>query len=114
MINTIDVVRTIKAVLEDKKGEDIDILDISGVSVVADYFVVASASNINQLTAMKDETEERLYKEYQISPKNVEGKSGSTWILLDYGDVIVHLFTREDRAFYDLERIWKDGKKIEL
>ena len=114
MINTIDVVRTIKAVLDDKKGEDIDILDISGVSVVADYFVVASASNINQLTAMKDETEEGLYKEYQISPKNVEGNSGSTWILLDYGDVIVHLFTREDRAFYDLERIWKDGKKIEL
>lgn len=114
MDKTLDVVKTVKAVLEDKKGEDIDILDISGVSVVADYFVVASASNINQLDAMKDEIEEKLHKDYQMNPKNVEGKRGSTWILLDYGDVIVHLFTREDRAFYDLERIWKDGKKIEL
>lgn len=114
MDKTLEIVKTVKAVLEDKKGEDIDILDISGVSVVADYFVVASATNINQLDAMKDEVEERLYKDYSLGPKNVEGKRGSTWILLDYGDVIVHLFTREDRAFYDLERIWKDGKKIEI
>lgn len=114
MDNTLDVVRTVKAVLEDKKGEDIDILDISEVSVVADYFVVASASNINQLNAMKDEIEERLYKDYQLDPKSVEGKRGSTWILMDYGDVIVHLFTRDDREFYNLERIWKDGKKIEV
>lgn len=114
MDKTLEIVKTIKAVLEDKKGEDIEILDISEVSVVADYFVVASADNVIQLNAMKEEIDERLYKEYQLSPKDVEGKRGSTWVLLDFGDVVVHLFTREDRAFYDLERIWKDGKKIEI
>ncbi|MDD6429367.1 MAG: ribosome silencing factor [Lachnospiraceae bacterium] len=114
MNNTLEIVKTIKEALEDKKGEDIDILDISGVTVVGDYFVVASADNLVQLSAMKDEVEERLYKDYKLSPKNVEGKRGSSWILIDYGDVIVHLFTREDRAFYDLERIWKDGRRVEV
>lgn len=114
MNNTLDVVKRIRNVIDDKKGEDISILDISEVSVVADYFVVASANNINQLNAIRDEIEEVMYKEYGLNPKNVEGKRNSTWMLIDYGDVIVHLFTKEDRAFYDLERIWKDGKRIEI
>lgn len=114
MADTLDIVKDIKKILEDKKGEDIDILDISDVSVIADYFVVASAANLPQLNAMKDELDEKLYKDYQLEPKNVEGSRGSTWILMDYGDIIIHLFTREDRAFYNLERIWKDGKKVEV
>ena len=114
MAETLDIVKDIVKSLDSKKGEDIDVLDISGVSVVADYFVVASAANLPQLGAMKDDIEEKMHKDFGLDPKNVEGSRYSKWILLDYGDTIVHLFTREDRAFYNLERIWKDGKKVEI
>ena len=94
--------------LEDKKAIDVKAIDISEVSVMADYFIVASASNINQLNAMQDEVERVLY-EQGIHAKSIEGNRQSTWVLMDYEDVIVHLFDEEDRLFYDLERIWKDG-----
>ncbi|MQN01509.1 MAG: ribosome silencing factor [Lachnospiraceae bacterium] len=113
MANTLDIAKFIKKTLEEKKGENIDIIDISNVSIIADYFVVASASNLTQLEAMKKDLEEKLYREYQMDPKDVEGRRSSTWVLLDYGDIVIHLFTREARDFYNLERIWKDGKMIE-
>lgn len=98
--------------LEEKKGEDIKIIDINGVSVIADYFVLASASNLNQLQALVDSVEEELFKAgYECKQK--EGNMTSTWMLMDYGDVIVHVFSKEDRLFYDLERIWRDGKVLE-
>ncbi|MCD8232243.1 MAG: ribosome silencing factor [Clostridiales bacterium] len=97
--------------LSEKKAEDIKVIDISGVSVIADYFVIASASNINQLQAMMDAVEEELYKAGYKESK-IEGNRNSTWILMDYKDIIVHLFSREDRLFYDLERIWQDGTII--
>ena len=98
--------------LEEKKGEDIKIIDIKTVSVIADYFVLASASNINQVQALVDNVEEVLYK-VGYSCRQKEGNRSSTWILLDYGDMIVHVFSKEDRLFYDLERIWRDGKLLE-
>ncbi len=94
--------------LDDKKAIDVKAIDISEVSVMADYFIVASASNINQLNAMQDEVDRVLY-EQGIHAKSIEGNRQSTWVLMDYEDVIVHLFDEEDRLFYDLERIWKDG-----
>lgn len=98
--------------LEEKKGEDIKIIDINGVSVIADYFVLASASNLNQLQALVDSVEEELFKAgYECKQK--EGNMTSTWMLMDYGDVIIHVFSKEDRLFYDLERIWRDGKVLE-
>lgn len=99
-------------VLDEKKGEDIKIIDISNISVIADYFLIASANNINQLQAMSDELQEKLSKE-GIEVKQVEGNRSATWILLDYGDLVIHLFDKEDRLFYDLERIWTDGKIVE-
>lgn len=99
-------------VLDEKKGEDIKLIDISGVSVIADYFLIASANNINQLQAMSDELQEKFSKE-GIEVKQVEGNRSATWILLDYGDLVIHLFDREDRLFYDLERIWTDGRVVE-
>lgn len=99
------------AALEDKKGEDIRVIDISEISVLADFFVIASGSNRNQLQAMSDEVEERLGRQgYPL--KQIEGYEDAYWILLDFGDVIVHLFDEENRSFYDLERIWRDGKRI--
>ena len=107
-----ELTKLICTALEDKKAIDVKVIDISEVSVIADYFVVASASNQNKLLAMQDEVDRVMY-ENGLNAKSIEGNRQSTWILLDYEDIIVHLFTEEDRTFYDLERIWKDGKTIE-
>ena len=97
--------------LSDKKGEDIKIIDITGVSVLADYFIIASGNSESQISALVDNVEEELRKAgYHL--KQREGRSGASWILLDFGDIIVHVFDKENRLFYDLERIWKDGKDI--
>lgn len=109
----IDVVKKAVAALEDKKAEDIKVIDIHEVSSIADYFIIANGSNQNQLVAMQDAVDEALYKE-GLRARQTEGNQNSTWILIDYNDIIVHLFSKEDRLFYDLERIWKDGKLIEL
>lgn len=95
--------------LEDKKGEDLRIIDIRQVSVLADYFLIASGSNANQVQAMCDNVEETLGKA-GYTCRQVEGYQNANWILMDYGDIIVHVFCQEDRLFYDLERIWRDGK----
>ena len=110
-METKELVAQIYRVLDEKKAEDISVIDISEISVIADYFVVASANNQNQLTAMCDAVDEMMYKK-GIHAKQIEGNRSSTWILMDYQDIIVHLFSVEDRLFYDLERIWKDGKQI--
>lgn len=98
--------------MEDKKAEDIRVIDISEVSVLADYFLIASGRNRNQLQALADEVEERLGRS-GFPMKQSEGYDSANWILLDFGDIIVHLFDQENRLFYDLERIWRDGKQID-
>ncbi len=97
--------------LEDKKAQDIKIIDISEVSVMADYFIIASGSNRNQVQAMADNVEEKLHYE-GVNPKQIEGYSTANWILMDFNDIIVHIFNEEDRLFYNLEKIWLDGKLI--
>lgn len=109
----LEVVKKAVKALEDKKAEDIKVIDIGEVSSIADYFIIANGSNTNQLVAMQDAVDEAMYKA-GIEAKQVEGNNNSTWILIDYNDIIVHLFSKEDRLFYDLERIWKDGKVIEI
>ncbi len=97
--------------LSDKKGEDIKIIDITGVSVLADYFIIANGNSDSQVNALVDNVEEELNKAgYHL--KQREGRANSSWILLDFGDIIVHVFDKDNRLFYDLERIWKDGKDI--
>lgn len=97
--------------LSDKKGEDIKIIDITGVSVLADYFIIANGNSDSQVNALIDNVEEELHKAgYHL--KQREGRANSSWILLDFGDIIVHVFDKDNRLFYDLERIWKDGKDI--
>ena len=99
--------------LDEKKGRDIKVIDIHDVSVIADYFVISSGSNQNQVQAMVDNVEEQLGRA-GFEPKQVEGVRNSSWILMDYGDVIVHVFDEENRLFYDLERIWRDGKTLDM
>lgn len=99
--------------LEEKKAEDITILDISEISVLADYFVIADGNNRNQVQAMADSVEEALGRA-GYEPKQIEGYQTANWILMDYKDVIIHVFSKEDRGFYDLERIWRDGKPVTI
>ena len=107
-----EITKLVVEALEDKKAEDVTIIDIHEISAVADYFVVANGTNQNQLQAMRDAVDEAMYQR-GIHARQVEGNQNSTWILMDYEDVIVHIFSKEDRLFYDLERIWRDGKVIE-
>ena len=102
---------TVKA-LDEKKAMDIKVIDIHEVSVLADYFIIASGSNQNQVQAMVDNVEEQLGKA-GYEPKQIEGTKNSSWILMDYADLIIHIFDEENRLFYDLERIWRDGKIME-
>lgn len=88
------------------------ILDISDVTTIADYFLIANGNNKNQIQAIIDNVEEALRKE-GFSPKQIEGYATANWVLMDYGYIIVHVFDTENRIFYDLERIWRDGKSIE-
>ncbi len=107
-----ELVKAAVAAIEEKKGEEIKVIDISGVSVIADYFILASGNNQRQTQAIADELEERLGRQGVIM-KQKEGYSAGNWILLDYQDVVIHIFNSEDRRFYNLERIWTDGKIIE-
>ncbi|HIY31336.1 MAG TPA: ribosome silencing factor [Candidatus Mediterraneibacter avicola] len=97
--------------LNDKKGEDIKIIDITGISVLADYFIIANGTSDSQVNALVDNVEEELHKA-GFSLKQREGQASGSWVLMDFGDIIVHVFDRENRLFYDLERIWKDGRTI--
>ena len=101
--------KKIMTILEEKKATDILALDISEISTLADYFILASAENVRQLDALEDAVEEDVRLEV-----NKVGESSSGWILMDYRDIVVHLFTKEQRAFYDLEKIWSDAKRMEM
>ncbi|MCI8570820.1 MAG: ribosome silencing factor [Lachnospiraceae bacterium] len=99
--------------MEDKKAEDIRVIDISQVSVLADYFIIASGSNRSQIQTLSDAVEEKLGKAgYPV--KQIEGYQNANWVLLDFGDIIVHIFDQENRLFYDLERIWRDGRSMDI
>lgn len=108
-----EMAKTACHALSEKKAEDVRIIDISEISPIADYFIIASGSNENQIQAMVDAVDEELRKTGHTA-KQIEGNRNSTWILMDYTDIIVHIFSKEDRLFYDLERIWTDGKRMEL
>lgn len=99
--------------MDSKKGKDIRVLETDGVTTLADYFVLCSGSSAPQLKALADAGEKAM-KENGILLHHVEGHRGGTWILQDYGDVVVHVFDKEARAFYDLDRLWADAKTIDL
>lgn len=111
-MNAKELAKLVISALEDKKAEDIKIIDISNVSVIADYFIIANGNNRNQVQALADNVEEACGRA-GYSLKQIEGYDSANWILMDFSDVIVHVFSKEDRLFYDLERIWRDGVFIE-
>ena len=99
------------AAMEEKKAEDIKVIDIREVSTIADYFLIASGNNRSQIQTLCDAVEEKLGRAGYFKRQS-EGYDTANWILMDYNDIIVHIFDKENRLFYDLERIWRDGKEV--
>lgn len=99
--------------LSDKKARDIVILDIEDQTTLCSYFVIASGTSTAQVRALTENVEEILKKNYDLSPERTEGAREGRWSVLDYGDVVVHIFNEESRLFYYLERLWDSGKNIE-
>lgn len=112
-MNSEDKAKLCYQALDDKKGINIKVIDISKISVMADYFIIASGSNIKQVQAISDNVIDKL-SEKKIHPKQVEGYAVANWVLIDCEDVVVHVFDKDSRDFYDLERIWQDGKYIDF
>ena len=100
-------------ILSDKKAHDIIIMNIEDQTTVCSYFVIASGTSTTQVKALADNVEEVLKKKYELAPVRTEGLREGRWGVLDYGDVVVHVFNEESRLFYYLERLWDSGKNIE-
>jgi ribosome-associated protein len=110
---TLQIVYEAVKSIDDKLGEDIRVLEIGKVSSICDYFVIASGSSQRQVKAISDEIEDRLAP-LDISLRHKEGYHTGGWILMDYGDLVIHLFHEEDRSFYNIERVWKDANIIDI
>ena len=100
--------------LDSKKGADIKVMEVTDLTSLADYFVICTGSSNTQINALCDAVEERFELEAGEKALHREGHRGGTWVLLDYGCVVVHVFNNEAREFYSLERLWSDGKPLDL
>ena len=100
--------------LSDKKGREIQVLEIGELTTLADYFVIATGSSNTQINALVDNVEKVMAEEAEEQPLHREGYRGGTWVLLDYGCVVVHIFNDEARKFYSLEHLWADGEEVDL
>lgn len=109
-----DLALTMAQAADDRKGEDITILRVAEVSYLADYFVIVTGFSKAQVRAISQAIEEKVEKEWQRQPLRVEGKAESNWILLDYGEIIVHILLPQEREFYNLEAFWGHAEQIEF
>ena len=99
--------------LDSKKAEDIQVIKIKDLSIIADYFIIADGTSSTQTRALADEVEFKL-GEAGVKPRQVQGNNGSNWIVLDYSDIVIHVFSKDQREFYNLERLWSDGEQIDV
>jgi ribosome-associated protein len=113
MAGTTELVRALVRALDKHKGGNIRVLEVGQLTSIADAFVIAEGGSSTQVRALADYAEEEL-KQQGIAPLRSEGYRSQGWIVLDYGDVVLHVFHRETRQFYDLERLWKDGREIDI
>ena len=100
--------------LSEKKGREIQVLEIADLTTLADYFVLCTGSSNTQINALVDNVEKVLTEQAGEEPLHREGYRGGTWVLMDFSSVVVHIFMDEARKFYDLERLWADGKPLDL
>lgn len=106
------VVHKLVEVMEDKKGKDPVVLDIQGISLIADYFVICHGNSDIQVKAIATEIKKKA-EELDVDVKRIEGMDNGRWVLVDLGDIIIHVFHREEREYYNLERLWSDAKVVE-
>lgn len=111
-MTTLDKAKKAARLIDSKKGEDVRVLQIGTLTTIGDYFVVATGNSSTQVKAFADEIDEKMSAE-GIEPKRIEGYNTASWILMDYEDVIVHLFLKETREFYALERLWGDAPEVD-
>ena len=112
-LSALDKAQKCVKILDAKKGADIELLEISDLTTLADYFVICTGNSSTQVKALADAVEDEFEK-LGIKPYSREGKDGLNWVLLDYGDVIIHIFYKETREFYGLEKLWSDAEKIDI
>lgn len=113
MQDTREILKTIVTALQEKKGSDIIVLEVKGLTLITDYFVIATGNSRVQVQALARHVEDTL-EEQDIRPFRIEGFQEAQWILLDYGAIVVHLFLPEQREYYNLERLWGDAKVVDL
>lgn len=111
-MNTVSAVKRACLALDEHLGEDLCVLHIGKLTTISEYFIVVTAKNENQMGALHDAVDEALGRE-GLLPKRVEGGKESPWILLDYGDFVVHIFSKEHREFYNIERLWADADRVD-
>ncbi len=112
-MTSLELTKEAVKILDDKKALDIKAIKVRDLTIVADYFVIASASNTTHVKSLVDEVEFKL-KEMGITPLRVEGYQSANWIVLDYGDVVVHIFYTETRDYYTLDKLWSDGESLDI
>lgn len=112
LLETLDLAREIVAAAEDKKAEDIVLLDLRPGTIIADFFVICTGDNVRQLRAIADSVREKVKIIAQRLPYSVEGEPDSGWLLMDYGDIVVHIMSEENRRYYDLEGLWKTANVL--
>ncbi|MCT1802750.1 ribosome silencing factor [Kocuria carniphila] len=111
---SVEIIRAAALAADEKKAENIVAFDVSDSLAITDAFMVASAPNERQVSAVVDAIEDKLIQEHKVKPLRREGRGEGRWVLLDFGDIVIHVLHDEDRAFYALERLWGDSPKISL
>jgi len=111
-LETLDLAHAIVDAIAEKQGENVVLMDIHALTPLADYFIICSARSDRQIKAIIDDLHEQTKRHLAASPRRVEGQAASGWVLVDYGDIVVHVFTPRTRAFYNLESLWKDAPVV--
>lgn len=112
-MTSLEIATKAAQIMDDRKAQNIKVIGIQEISSLGDYFVIATGTSSTQVQSLADAVEMKL-KEEGVSPYSVEGYRSNGWVLLDYSSVLVHVFTTEARDYYDLDRLWSDGKEIEI
>lgn len=112
-ISTEEKIKTAVKALDSKRAEDIQVIGIGDLTIIADYFIIANGMSNTQTKALAEEVEFKL-SQLGVEPNRTEGYQGQTWIVLDYGDIVVHVFYKETRDYYNLERLWSDGTPVDI
>ncbi len=113
-MTSLEKAQAIVKILDKKKGRDIQLLEIANLSTLGDYFIIVTGGSNTQVKSLADDVDDEMHKNYAVDPTRIEGQQTAQWILMDYGDVMIHIFQEEARSFYALERLWNDAPKVDI